>query len=182
MNVNDLRELYHYTVWANHLVLDAAERLSCEERERACGVSHHSIHGTLVHMLAAEWIWLARWLGDSPTSLLGGEDLAEMSALRERWKQVEDQRWEFIAGLGDEDLLREVHYRNTKGEPFAYPLGPLMQHVVNHATPPPQPSRRADQTAWRHPAGDRSPLLFRETAIGDSNRGRGRSSRSRGKH
>lgn len=85
-------------------------------------------------MLAAEWIWLARWLGDSPTSLLGGEDLAEMNALRERWKQVEDQRREFIAGLRDEDLLGEVRYRNTKGEPFAYPLGPLMQHVVNHAT------------------------------------------------
>ncbi len=27
-----------------------------------------------------------------------------------------------------------MRYQNTQGQEFAVPLGPLMQHVVNHAT------------------------------------------------
>ncbi len=40
----------------------------------------------------------------------------------------------FLARLKDEDLLRVVSYKNTKGRPLAYPLWQLMAHVVNHGT------------------------------------------------
>ncbi|MGH7301807.1 MAG: DinB family protein, partial [Candidatus Rokuibacteriota bacterium] len=32
------------------------------------------------------------------------------------------------------DLTRVVHYGNAEGKQFRAPLGPLLQHVANHAT------------------------------------------------
>jgi len=134
MNINDLKTLYDYTLWANHLVLEAAERLDDEQRHLALGAGHRSIHGTLVHMLSAEWLWLARWLGESPSAVFRDQDFADLAAIRERWRQVEDERERFITDLRDEDLLREVRYISTEGQPYAFPLGQLLEHVANHAT------------------------------------------------
>ena len=67
MNINEIRRLYAYTEWANGLVLEAAEKLSSEQLLRDVKISHNSILGTLVHMAGAEWIWLERWHGHSPT-------------------------------------------------------------------------------------------------------------------
>jgi uncharacterized damage-inducible protein DinB len=134
MNITDIRMLYDYTDWANHLVLGACEQLGDEGRRREFGAGHRSIHGTLVHMLWADWLWLGRWLGESRVTKFQDDDFADVAAISGRWRQVEEERRGFISSLRDEDLPREVRYRNTRGEPFAYPLAPLMQHVANHAT------------------------------------------------
>ncbi len=134
MNTTDIRTLNDYTAWANHLLLDAVEQVSVEERQRETGVSHRSIHGTLVHLLFAEWVWLARWKGHSPTTVLREEDFPELTAIRKRWQQIEEERAEFIAGLTDEAIQAELSYADTKGNRHTDPLGLLMQHVVNHAT------------------------------------------------
>jgi len=81
VNLKEIRFLFDYTQWANHLILDAAEKLSDEERRRSVGVSHSSIHGTLVHMLGAEWIWLERWRGNSPTALWKEDDYPELARI-----------------------------------------------------------------------------------------------------
>ncbi|HZS10304.1 MAG TPA: DinB family protein [Blastocatellia bacterium] len=134
MNLTDIRQLYDYTEWANHLVLDSVEQLSREDQQRETGVSHKSIHGTLVHQLAADWIWLSRWQGESPAALLSDADFPDLASVRERWRQVESGRQKFIAGLSEEDLTRDLSYTNTKGERAALPLGQQMQHVVNHSS------------------------------------------------
>src|ERR1043166_5024145 len=66
MNLQDIRNLFDYTEWANELPMDAADSLSDEQLEHDFGISHGSIFGTLTHMAGAEWIWLERWSGRSP--------------------------------------------------------------------------------------------------------------------
>ena len=134
MNLKEIRFLFDYTQWANHLILDAAEKLSDEERRRTVGVSHGSIHGTLVHMLGAEWIWLERWRGNSPSGLWKEDDYPELAGIRERWSQVEAERGEFLAGQSDFGLARELRYTSTEGQARSYSLVRLMQHLVNHST------------------------------------------------
>ena len=134
MNVKEVRFLYGYTEWANHLILDAAATLSEEERLRNVGISHRSIQGTLVHMMGAEWIWLQRWLGTSPKVFWTEADFPTLEVIRSRWDELNAERSAFLSGLSDFSLLKELHYANTKGEEFAYPLIRLLQHVVNHAT------------------------------------------------
>ncbi|MFN7945292.1 MAG: DinB family protein [Blastocatellia bacterium] len=134
MNTDDIRRLYAYTNWASHKVLDAAAQLSPEEQQRETGASHSSIHGTLVHTMSAEWIWLERWKGTSPPGLWKGAEFADLAAIRTRWEQLEADRQQFIEGLTDQALAEAINYRDTKGNPYSMPLGLLMQHVVNHST------------------------------------------------
>ena len=39
-----------------------------------------------------------------------------------------------MEGLTEADLARVVEYRNAEGAALKAPLGPLLHHVVNHAT------------------------------------------------
>jgi uncharacterized damage-inducible protein DinB len=134
MNIQDIRALYDYTNWANHLILDAAATVSVEEQLRDRGVSHQSLHGTLLHMLFAEWVWLERWRGNSPSAPLRAEDFPDLAAIRNYWRQIEAERAEFLAGLTDESLQANLTYKDIAGNEYHNPLGLLMQHVVNHAT------------------------------------------------
>jgi len=96
--------------------------------------SHRSVRDTLAHILAAEWIWLERWRGVSPRSLLNPSDFGTVDSLKTRWAEVEKDYSEFTSRLSDELLTRVISYRNTKGEEWAYPLGQMIQHVMNHST------------------------------------------------
>ena len=134
MNVQDIRYLYDYTHWANHLILDAAEAVSVEEQMRDRGVSHQSMHGTLLHMLFAEWVWLARWKGVSPSAPLRTEEFPDLASIRNYWQQIEAERADFLANLTDESLQADLMYKDIAGNTHKNPLGLLLQHVVNHAT------------------------------------------------
>lgn len=134
MNIKDVRFLFDYTEWANHLVLDAASSLTDEEVRRDVAVSHRSLYGTLVHMMGAEWIWLERWHGTSPSALWKEEDFPTLDDVRSRWSEIESKRHEYLAGLSDFGLARELTYTNTSGAQFTYTLVRLMKHVANHST------------------------------------------------
>ncbi|MFN0085298.1 MAG: DinB family protein [Blastocatellia bacterium] len=134
MNLEDIRRLYEYTEWANHRALDAAAGLTEEQRKRETGISHGSIHGTLLHMASAEWVWLERWRASSPTAFWAPAEFPDLGAIRARWTAVEADRRAYLAGLTDADLLRDQRFRRLDGEEQVMPLGLQMQHVVNHAT------------------------------------------------
>ena len=89
MNLVDIQKLFAYTEWANHLTLDAVEKLTVEQQRQNFNISHGSIFGTLVHTAAAEWVWLERWQGVSPTALWRVEEYDDLAHLRARWQQIE---------------------------------------------------------------------------------------------
>ena len=139
MNPADIKQLFDYTQWANDLAMDAAGGLPDESLRRDVCVSHQSIFGTLLHMAGAEWIWLERWHGRSPTkaeawSLWTAEACANLATLKERWREMVDRRAQFIAGLDEERLGAELSFKLLSGDPSSMRLVDQMQHVVNHAT------------------------------------------------
>lgn len=127
-------DLYAYTRWANERLLDAVGALSDEAYTREVGGSFGSVQATLAHMLGADWVWLRRWKGESPSALPADWDLTTFAGLRERWREVEREQAEFVDALGKGDLERVVEHRNMAGAPFANTLDHLLRHVVNHAT------------------------------------------------
>ena len=139
MNLADVRNLFSYTEWANELAMDAAQKLPDENLWRDVGISHKSIFGTLVHMAGAEWIWLERWHGRSPSkaeawSLWSTESCGGLSVLQEHWGQLVDQRKHFVSELDESRLSAELPFKLLSGDPSSMPLINQMQHVVNHAT------------------------------------------------
>jgi uncharacterized damage-inducible protein DinB len=134
MNIDDIRGLFDYTDYANGLALDAAEKLTEEQRRHDFKSSHGSIHGTLVHMAGAEWVWLERWKGVSHSRIWAADDFPGVAALRSRWREIEAERRGLLESLIEERLRQDLSYKNLKGEPFTLPLVDQMQHVVNHST------------------------------------------------
>ncbi|HEY8461152.1 MAG TPA: DinB family protein, partial [Blastocatellia bacterium] len=108
MNLDDIRRLFDYTEYANGLALDAAEKLTEEQRLHDFKSSHGSIHGALVHMAGAEWIWLERWKGTSHPRGWTAGDFADIAALRSRWREIEAERREFLEGLTEERLSQDL--------------------------------------------------------------------------
>lgn len=132
--IQEIRELYAYNRWANHRVLDAVAALDPASFTRDLGSSFPSVQATLAHILGAEWIWLSRWRGTSPTGIPASWDLSTLDALRARWVHVEREQAAYVAGLTDADLDRAIDYRDLKGNPFTNTLGQMLRHVVNHST------------------------------------------------
>jgi uncharacterized damage-inducible protein DinB len=85
-------------------------------------------------MAGAEWIWMERWRGVSHSYIWKADDFADLSTLRARWQELENDRRQLLESLSEEGLHRQLSYKNLKGEPFTLPLAQQIQHVVNHAT------------------------------------------------
>ena len=131
-----IRDHYDYHRWANHRLFDIAVGLGAEAVTRDMGKhwSFPTLKAMFAHMYGADSIWLTRWKGESPKRLYGDADFTSMADLRSRWDTLEAEQRAFVEALGDVDLTRPVGYRNTEGAQFRVALGPLLQHVVNHAT------------------------------------------------
>src|SRR5436305_14364840 len=69
MSPDEIRTLFDYNAWANRRSLDAAEKLTGEQFTRQMGSSFSSVRDTLAHIYGAEWIWLERFQGHSPSAL-----------------------------------------------------------------------------------------------------------------
>jgi uncharacterized damage-inducible protein DinB len=139
MNLSDIRHLFDYTEWANTLTLNAAAELSDENLRRDFKISHCSIFATLLHMAAAEWIWLERWQGRSPAgkeawSLWTTDSCADLQVLNQRWREVIERRAQLISELEEPVLAAELSFKLLSGDPNTLRLVDQMQHVVNHAT------------------------------------------------
>jgi uncharacterized damage-inducible protein DinB len=134
MDLNWIRQLYQYNHWANQRIFDVVVALPLEQYLRNLKNSFPSVRDTLTHIVAAEWIWLERCRGVSPKSLPGPEQFADLAALRAAWLKLDGERAAFLHGLTPEQLSPPLHYVNTRGETYAYPLWQVLAHVVNHST------------------------------------------------
>ena len=134
MNLEYFLTLYNYNYWANEKILQTTERVTVEQFLAPTKNSHGSLRGTLVHTMMAEWMWLSRWQGVSPTAVLDENDFPSLASLRARWMDEEQRMRTFLGTLHENDLKRIVKYINTRGTPFERSLWHMLIHVVNHGT------------------------------------------------
>jgi len=129
-----LQRLIDYTIWANHRAMRACATISVDDFKRELGASFGGIRGTLAHIMWAEWIWLERWKGNSPARMPDESEHADVVALRDRWKVIEDHRRAWLEALPPSGAAGVISYRNTAGVANQAPLWQLVQHVANHST------------------------------------------------
>jgi uncharacterized damage-inducible protein DinB len=134
MTANDLQLLLDYNYWSRDRTLEAAERLTPEQYQRDLGNSFGSVHGTLVHMYSAEWIWYMRWEGTSPRQPLDPSTIPTFGALRTGWTALEAKVREYVAQVGESGVDRVYDYTLLSGVSSRAPFWQMLQHVVNHGT------------------------------------------------
>jgi len=134
MNPAEMLTLYEYNAWADRRALQAAGALSKEQFAKPLGSSFSSVKDTLAHIFGAEWIWLERFEGRSPSSFPDTTGLDDIEKLKARWNEFEPGLLNFARGVTQDRLDRVMEYKTMKFGVYRNPLWQSMLHLVNHGT------------------------------------------------
>jgi len=129
-----LRTQLEYSAWASLKLVEAAAQLSPEQLTRDFSTADRSVLGTLVHVYAADRVWLGRIRGNPPAAFLNPEADMHLTVLQNDWPALH-QRWrEWAASIDDQAAAATFAYKDLKGNSYETPLWQSVLHVVNHAT------------------------------------------------
>ena len=134
MTPEDVRQLFDYNAWANQRSLEAAAQLSDEQFAKPLGSSFSSVRDTLVHICGAEWIWLERFHGRSPSAIPDHAEVQTVAALREHWQPQSERLLSFVNGVTQNDLDADFEYKTLNFGVYKNPLWQSLQHLANHGT------------------------------------------------
>lgn len=149
MNAIELiRRLHEHRAHVNGLLLDAAEQLDHEQLQRSLPIGQGSVWRSLLHMYAAEYVWLGALQGDPEATLPGdlpgglpgnqaaGGSIATLPRLQEKWSVLQ-KRWEkYLAALAEVNLDESVYKVSTSsggGRKLATRRGDVLLHLALHA-------------------------------------------------
>jgi uncharacterized damage-inducible protein DinB len=127
--------LVEYNIWANHRVILKAAHLTPAELHAETSLSHHTILGTLVHILDTQYYWRqGAQTGKLPTQELAPADFPTIPVLRRRWEQEDSLLLNYVQCLSAAELNGFVTYNWLWAKPRTRPLWHMLQHIVNHGT------------------------------------------------
>jgi uncharacterized damage-inducible protein DinB len=133
VSADTLRLHLDYSAWASRRLVDQATMLAPEELTRDFRTSDNNVLGTLTHVFAADRIWLSRVKGEPPRAFITPED-RRLEVLQGDWPALH-QKWKLLTdSLSDQDVLANISYTDTKGNPYVSPLWQILLHLVNHGT------------------------------------------------
>ncbi len=122
MDKSYFETLARYNRWANIKLYNAVEVLPKEEFEKDRQAYFESIQGTLNHILFGDWAWTLRLKGESSAHLEMGKIYhPDFHSLKEARIQTDDGLLAVIEAMSEDQLERELTYRNVKGDEFSVP-------------------------------------------------------------
>jgi uncharacterized damage-inducible protein DinB len=133
VSADTLRLHLDYTAWASGLLLECASKLGADELTRDFQTSDKTVLDTLVHIYAADRVWLARVQANSPGAFISPED-RQLAVLQKEWPLLLGRWKHWAAPLTDLDVQVKIPYRDLKGNAWEQPLWQILLHVVNHGT------------------------------------------------
>jgi uncharacterized damage-inducible protein DinB len=140
-----LKRLHQHRAWVNANLLAAAETLSHEQLQSEFQIGQGSIWKSLLHLYAAEYVWLEALLGnegflvpgDLPGQIPGNQKgeggITGLNDLRQKWSALE-QRWiGYLASLTPASLEEVVNRKSSSGQRFGTRRSDVLLHVCTHA-------------------------------------------------
>ena len=95
--------------------------------------SDKNVLDTLVHVFAADRVWLSRVQGPPRATFIDPPD-HDFAVLGREWPALYQLWQEWLAPLTDDGAQAKVKYHDMKGNPYEQPLWQILLHVVNHGT------------------------------------------------
>ena len=143
-----IRRLHQHRQWVNAKLLEAARPLSEEQLRQPFSIGQGSVWRSLLHLHAAEYVWLEAMLGNDDPLLSGdvrgklpgnqeGEGkIASFEELQSRWGRL-DQRWsDYLSRLDDASLVETVYKVSTSsgaGQRTGTRRADVLLHLCTHA-------------------------------------------------
>src|ERR1019366_4721668 len=116
MTVDVLRAHLNYTAWASSRLVDAASTLSPQELMRDFSTADHNVLGTLVHVYAADRVWLGRIERNPPARFIVPEQDMHLTVLQNDWPALLGRWKQWSAALTEDSIHKEIPYKDTKGQ------------------------------------------------------------------
>jgi uncharacterized damage-inducible protein DinB len=128
--------LARYGRWMNERMLAALAPMDDAERKRDRGAFFGSIHRTLNHLLWADGIWLARFMGTTYAVPAYGADLTvDFADLVARREALDTRILDWSGGLDAAWLAGSLEYRAASdGRRRRLPAWVAAAHLFQHAT------------------------------------------------
>ena len=140
-----LQRLHQHRTWVNGNLLTGAAALSDEQLRSAFQIGQGSIWKSLLHLYAAENVWLEALLGNEaflvpgdlpgqiPGNQQGAGGVTGLDDLRQKWSAL-DRRWVgYLAALTPAALEEVVYRRSSLGQRFGTRRSDVLLHVCTHA-------------------------------------------------
>jgi uncharacterized damage-inducible protein DinB len=140
-----LQRLHQHRAWVNGNLLAAADKLSEEQVRSPFPIGQGSIWKSLLHLYAAEHVWLEALLGnesflmpgDLPGKIPGNQQgeggIADRADLRLKWSALE-RRWaDYLAALTPAALEEIVYRKSSSLGRFGTRRSDVLLHVCTHA-------------------------------------------------
>lgn len=133
MTLHELKTLHAYSSWADNRLFDSLEPIPAEQYMKDLGSSHGGIHGTMVHLVGAQKIWIERFKGESqPFLTLNPPD--SLAALKGVWEKVGYETAKWLGMMTDKKLTGTFSMKNLKGETQTHLFWQAFQHLANHSS------------------------------------------------
>lgn len=143
-----IRRLHQHRTWVNAKLVDAVEALTDGQRRQTFAIGQGSLWKSLLHLYAAEYVWLEALQGheagivpgDLPGKIPGNQEgeggISSWDDLKETWADL-NRRWSgYLTSLTPESL-DEMVYRTRTFSGQTKRLGTrradVLLHVCTHA-------------------------------------------------
>jgi uncharacterized damage-inducible protein DinB len=133
IGADGLRMQIDYTQWASSRLIEAASTLSPEELTRDFKTADRSILETLVHVYAAERLWLRRLLDEPAKDFVTDADY-RLSVVQNDWPELHDRWKHWGRALTDASAQASIAYTDLEGNRWELRVWQIVMHAVNHAT------------------------------------------------
>jgi uncharacterized damage-inducible protein DinB len=128
-----LHRLHQYRAWCNRQLLHACRPLSAEQLHAPFEIGQGSVWKSLVHLLAADSLWLDAFEGRPDSPVPCEADFKDLEELADRWADL-DRRWlDALARLDGSDLERPVLRADLRNQRFTLDRVDAHLQVCTHA-------------------------------------------------
>lgn len=117
-----IKRLFSYDAWANEEFASALASIS--------PTSQQSLK-RFAHILSAERLWLERLNAQKQTHAVWPEFTARQCKLEE--EDLSELWRNYLETIDETALMQEVHYKNSKGEPWTNQRQDILMHVIMHS-------------------------------------------------
>jgi uncharacterized damage-inducible protein DinB len=132
-----VRTLFDYSFWARDRLLTALVGLDeAKLREVPDRGAYGSIHDTLAHMAASEYMWIKRCMGDPNIVVPKGEDFKTLDSLVRWWDAAHLATMTFLQPehYMEGEMQKEVTYTGPDGVKRTRKIWHMLMQISNHQT------------------------------------------------